>query len=165
MADVLSNLQAPDGSNRRKMRVGRGVGSGKGKTCGRGQKGQKARNTGAFSKLAFVGGQTTLQRRLPKRGFVNPFRAQVAIINVGELDRFEAGTNVDEAVLRAARLVQGKCDRIKVLGEGELTKALTVSAYSFSKSAIDKIEKAGGKAVSLKPEEPADALSTAETSA
>lgn len=153
MADILSKLQAPVGAVTRKTRVGRGTGSGLGKTCGRGQKGQKARNTGAFSKIAFVGGQTTFQRRLPKRGFVNLFRAEVAIVNVGDLERFSAGSTIDEATLRDARLVQGRCDRIKILGEGELTKALTVNADSFSKSAVEKIEKAGGKVVAVKPSE------------
>jgi large subunit ribosomal protein L15 len=153
MADILSKLQAPPGSNKPKTRVGRGLGSGLGKTCGRGQKGQKARSTGRFSKRPFEGGQTTFQRRLPKRGFVNIFRADVAIVNVGDLERFDAGTNVDETLLRAARLVQGECDKIKVLGEGDLTKSLTVTVHTFSKSAIEKIEKAGGKVVSLIPPE------------
>lgn len=150
MADILSKLQAPPGANRPKRRLGRGLGSGLGKTCGRGQKGQKAR-TGSGGKRQFEGGQTTLQRRLPKRGFYNPFGANVAIVNVGDLERFEAGTNVDEAMLREARLVRGKCDKIKVLGEGDLTKSLTVTVHSFSSSAVDKIEKAGGKVVPLIP--------------
>jgi len=132
-----------------------------GKTCGRGQKGQKARTTGRFSKRSFEGGQTTFQRRLPKRGFVNVFRAITEVVNVGDLDRFCAGASVDEAALRGARLVQGKCDFIKVLGEGELTKALTVTVHKFSKSAIEKIEKAGGKAVALA----APKAETAEASA
>ena len=157
MADILSRLQAPKGANRPKTRVGRGVGSGLGKTCGRGQKGQKARNTGRFSKRAFEGGQTTLQRRLPKRGFVNVFRAQVAIVNVGDLERFESGTTVDEDLLRRSRLVRGKFDLIKVLGQGDLGKALTVTVHSFSKSAIEKIEKAGGKVIPLIPLETPEA--------
>ena len=151
MADILSKLQAPPGANQRKTRVGRGLGSGLGKTCGRGQKGQKARNTGAFSKRQFEGGQTTFQRRLPKRGFSNPFRVNVAIVNVGDLERFDAGTLVNEATLRDARLLQGPCDKIKVLGEGELTKALTVSVDLASRSAVEKIEGAGGKLISLTP--------------
>lgn len=150
MADILSKLQAPAGANRRKTRVGRGIGSGLGKTCGRGQKGQKSRS-GSGGKRQFEGGQTTYQRRLPKRGFFNRFRVQVAVINVGDLERFDAGTDVDEMVLRASRLVRGKCDKIKILGEGDLTKALTVSVHAFSSSAIDKIEKAGGKVVPLTP--------------
>jgi len=151
MADILSKLQAPAGANRPKTRVGRGVGSGLGKTSGKGQKGQKARHPGNFSKRQFEGGQTTSQRRLPKRGFVNPFSLTVAAINVGELERFAAGTTVDEQLLRDARLVRGRCDRIKVLGEGSLSKALTVSVHAFSQSAIQKIEQAGGKAVVLAP--------------
>lgn len=150
MADILSKLQAPAGANRRKTRVGRGIGSGLGKTCGRGQKGQKSRS-GAGGKRQFEGGQTTFQRRLPKRGFFNQFRSVVAIVNVGDLERFDAGTTVDEKLLRESRLVQGKCDKIKVLGEGELTKSLTVSVHAFSSSAVDKIEKAGGKVNPLTP--------------
>jgi large subunit ribosomal protein L15 len=149
MADILSKLPAPSGASRPKLRVGRGLGSGVGKTCGRGQKGQKARSTGAFSKRQFEGGQTTFQRRLPKRGFFNPFRLQTATINVGDLERFDAGARIDEATLRDARLVRGACDRIKVLGEGELTKALTVTVHAFSRSAIEKIERAGGQVISL----------------
>jgi large subunit ribosomal protein L15 len=151
MADILSKLQAPPGANQKKTRVGRGLGSGLGKTCGRGQKGQKARTTGRFSKRQFEGGQTTFQRRLPKRGFYNPFRANVAIVNVGDLERFEAGAVVDEALLRNAKLLRGACDSIKVLGEGELTKALTVSVHTASRSAIAKIEGAGGKVITLTP--------------
>ncbi|PIE05824.1 MAG: 50S ribosomal protein L15 [Sorangium cellulosum] len=150
MADILSKLQAPPGANRPKLRVGRGIGSGHGKTCGRGQKGQRSRS-GSGGKRQFEGGQTTLQRRLPKRGFFNRFRSVVAIVNVGDLERFDTGTAVDEALLRQTRLVRGKCDKIKVLGEGELTKSLTVTVHTFSSSAIDKIEKAGGKVVPLIP--------------
>ncbi len=150
MADILSKLQAPAGANQRKTRVGRGTGSGLGKTCGRGQKGQRSRS-GSGGKRQFEGGQTTLQRRLPKRGFFNRFRTQVAIVNVGDLERFDAGTNVDEDLLRQNRLVRGNCDKVKVLGEGDLTKALTVSVHLFSSSAVDKIEKAGGKVVPLNP--------------
>ena len=156
MADILSKLQAPPGANRPKTRVGRGVGSGLGKTCGRGQKGQKARSTGRFSKRAFEGGQTTFQRRLPKRGFVNIFRAKVEIVNVGDLERFDVGAQVDEAMLRDARLVRGVYDKVKVLGEGDLTKALTVTAHTFSKSAVEKIEKAGGRVVLLAPTQSED---------
>jgi large subunit ribosomal protein L15 len=125
------------------------MGSNMGKTCGRGQKGQKARNGGNIGKLHFEGGQTPMQRRLPKRGFRVPFPAQVVSINLSDLARFDAGSNVDEAALRAARLVQGRKVSIKVLSEGELTKKLTVSAHKFSKAAIEKIEAAGGKVVVL----------------
>ena len=144
MADTLSKLAKPEGATRGKIRKGRGVGSGLGKTAGRGQKGQFARR-GTF-KPSFEGGQTPLARRLPKRGFTNIFAAIVAEVNVGQLEVFEAGATVDEAALRAKGILKGKFDRIKILGEGELTKGLTVTATSFSKSAHEKIIKAGGKA-------------------
>ena len=149
MADVLSRLAKPAGATTSEKRIGRGVGSGLGKTSGRGQKGQKARSKGNINKLHFQGGQTPLQRRLPKRGFRNPFAAVTAAVNVGDLERFDAGTVVDEAALRAARLVQGPADRIKILGEGALTKKLTISAHAFSKGAAEKIAKVGGSAVVL----------------
>jgi len=145
MADTLSKLAKPEGATRDKIRKGRGVGSGLGKTAGRGQKGQYARR-GTF-KPSFEGGQTPLARRLPKRGFTNIFRAVVAEINVCQLEMFDAGAKVDEAALRERGLIKGKADRIKILGKGDLTKAVTVTAHSFSKSAQEKIAKAGGKAV------------------
>jgi large subunit ribosomal protein L15 len=145
MADTLSKLAKPAGATRPKTRVGRGVGSGLGKTSGRGQKGQYARSRGF--KPHFEGGQTPIQRRLPKRGFKNPFPARIAEVNVGDLEVFTAGANVDEQALVARGLVRGRFDRIKVLGDGELTKAVTVSAHAFSKTAADKIKKAGGKVV------------------
>ena len=95
-----------------------------------------------------------MQRRLPKRGFRNPFPVETAALNIGELERFPAGTNVDEKALRSAKLLRGQVDRIKILGEGELTKKLTITAHAFSKSAVAKIEKAGGKAVVLAPPAP-----------
>jgi large subunit ribosomal protein L15 len=149
MSDVLSRVAPPEGARKAEKRVGRGQGSGLGTTCGRGQKGQKARKPGNIRKLAFQGGQTPIQRRLPKRGFNVPFPVKTAIVNVAALEAFSNGATVDEAALREARLVQGKDRRIKVLGEGELTKKLTVSAHRFSKSAVEKIEKAGGKTVVL----------------
>jgi large subunit ribosomal protein L15 len=145
MADTLSNLAKPEGSTQKKIRRGRGVGSGLGKTSGRGQKGQYARSRGF--KPHFEGGQTPLQRRLPKRGFNNPFPKLTAEINVSQLESFGAGAKVDEQALRDHGLVKGRIDRIKILGDGELTKAVTVTAHSFSKSAQAKIEKAGGKAI------------------
>jgi len=151
MSDTLSRLAPPAGARRTEKRVGRGVGSRLGKTCGRGQKGQKARNGGNIGKLHFQGGQTPMQRRLPKRGFNNPFRLATVAVNVGQLERFSAGTKVDEESLRTARLIHGSGVRIKILGEGELTKKLTVSAHAFSKQAVAKIEKPGGKAVVLPP--------------
>ena len=145
MADTLSKLAKPAGATRPKTRVGRGVGSGLGKTSGRGQKGQYARSRGF--KPHFEGGQTPIQRRLPKRGFKNPFAARIAEVNVGDLEVFTAGATVDEQALITRGLVRGRFDRIKILGDGELTKAVTVSAHAFSKTAADKIKKAGGKVV------------------
>ena len=149
--DILSKLQAPEGANKKETRVGRGVGSGLGKTAGRGQKGQKARSTGNIGKKHFQGGQTPIQRRLPKRGFRNPLAAIVANVNVGDLEIFEAGADVNQDALEGKRLLQGRYDLIKVLGDGELTKKLTVTAHRFSKGAIAKIEAAGGKAIVLAP--------------
>ncbi len=146
-SEILSHLAAPAGARHLEKRFGRGVGSGIGKTCGRGQKGQKARQGGNIGKLHFQGGQTPIQRRLPKRGFRRPFPIDVIPVNLGDLQEFAAGTNVDEAFLREARLVQGTRKLIKVLGDGEFTKKLTIHAHSFSKSALEKIEAAGGKAV------------------
>jgi large subunit ribosomal protein L15 len=145
MADTLSKLAKPAGSTRPKTRKGRGVGSGLGKTAGRGQKGQYAR-TGHF-KPHFEGGQTPIQRRLPKRGFTPPFPVKVAEVNVGDLEVFAAGANVDEKALREKGLLRGSFDRLKILGDGELTKAVTVTADAFSKTALEKIKKAGGKTV------------------
>ena len=147
MTDYLARIAPPPGARKTSKRVGRGQGSGLGTTCGRGQKGQKARKPGNIRKLHFQGGQTPIQRRLPKRGFRVPFPVETVAINVGELDRFEAGSKVDEEALRGARLVQGRNVRIKILGDGELKKKLEVEAHAFSKSASAKIEKAGGKAV------------------
>lgn len=149
MSNVLSRLAPPEGSREREKRLGRGVGSGLGKTCGRGMKGQKARQPGNINKLHFQGGQTPIQRRLPKRGFRVPFPVNTVAVNVGDLERFDAGAAVDEKALRDARLVQGRDVRVKVLGEGELKKKLTVSAHAFSESAKQKIEAAGGKVVVL----------------
>ena len=147
MADTLSKLAKPAGATQSKVRVGRGVGSGLGKTAGRGQKGQYARVRGF--KPHFEGGQTPIQRRLPKRGFKNPFPARVAEVNVGALEVFAAGAKVDADALAAKGLLKGRWDKIKILGDGELTKAVTVTAHAFSKSAAEKIKKAGGKAVLL----------------
>ena len=144
MADTLSKLAKPAGATQKKTRVGRGVGSGLGKTAGRGQKGQYARNG---MKRGFEGGQTPLMRRLPKRGFHVPFPIETAEVNVGDLEIFAAGAKVDERALRDRGLVKGRCDRIKVLGDGELTKSVTVSAHAFSRAAAEKIKKAGGKTV------------------
>ncbi|WP_437277603.1 50S ribosomal protein L15 [Sorangium sp. So ce375] len=147
--DILSKLQAPEGAVTKRLRVGRGVGSGVGKTSGRGQKGQKARAGGNINKKHFQGGQTPIQRRLPKRGFRNPLADIVANVNVGALEAFDDGAQVDLIALHERRLVQGRFDVLKVLGDGELTKKLTVTAHRFSKGAVEKIEKAGGKVIVL----------------
>jgi large subunit ribosomal protein L15 len=147
MADTLSKLAKPEGATRPKTRLGRGPGSGLGKTAGRGQKGQYARTRGF--KRHFEGGQTPIQRRLPKRGFKNPFPTLVAEVNVGALEVFAAGAKVDADALASKGLLKGRWDKIKILGDGELTKAVTVTAHAFSKGAAEKIKKAGGKAVLL----------------
>jgi large subunit ribosomal protein L15 len=149
MSNELSSLQYPAGARPSEKRVGRGTGSKLGKTCGRGTKGQKKRNGGNIGKLHFQGGQTPLQRRLPKRGFRVPFPVVTVEVNLGDLERFAAGTVVNEQALRDARLLQVRDARVKILGNGELTKKLTVEAYKFSKSAAEAIEKLGGKAVVL----------------
>jgi len=154
MSSILSRLSPPPGAKKVAKRLGRGIGTGLGKRAGRGQKGQKARSTGNIGKKHFQGGQTPIQRRLPKRGFRNPFAVDVAIVNVGSLESFDAGANVDESALREKRLVQGRDVLVKVLGNGEVTKALTVTAHMFSASAVAKIEAAGGKAITLAAEEP-----------
>lgn len=141
---ILSRLRPAAGAVRGKRRKGRGPGSGLGKTAGHGQKGQKARHPGNFSKLGFEGGQMPLYRRIPKRGFVNPFTKTVGTVNVKDLARFETGATVDEAALREAGLIKRKVDIIKVLGDGELEKALTVRVHAASATATQKIEKAGG---------------------
>lgn len=139
----LNNLKPKKGARHAKKRVGRGPGSGHGKTAGRGEKGQKSRS-GFSRSLGFEGGQMPLHRRLPKRGFTNIFKKDYAVVNVSDLERFDNGATVDEAALRAAGLVKGQHDGVKVLGDGELSKKLTVSATKFSKSAREIIEKAGG---------------------
>jgi large subunit ribosomal protein L15 len=139
----LSNLKPKKGARHAKKRVGRGPGSGHGKTAGRGEKGQKSRS--GFSRtLGFEGGQMPLHRRLPKRGFTNIFKKEYAVINLADLERFDNGATVDEAALRAAGLVKGQNDGVKVLGNGKLSKKLTVSATKFSATAKSAIEAAGG---------------------
>src|ERR1700748_3870788 len=157
MSDVLSRLAPPAGARHSVRRVGRGPGAGKGKTSGKGMKGQKARKPGNFHKTHFQGGQTPIQRRLAKRGFRVPFPGETVILNVGQLERFAEGTTVDEAALRAVRLVQGRDVRVKILGDGELTKKLTVHAHGFSASASQKIEQAKGSAVVIPDATPSGA--------
>ena len=134
---------APD-SNKAVKRVGRGHGSGNGKTAGKGHKGQKARSGGGV-RIGFEGGQMPLMRRIPKRGFNNIFATKYAIINVSDLNKFKDGTVVDAELLKAAGLIKKEYDGVKVLGNGELTSKVTVKAAKFSQSATEKIEKAGGK--------------------
>ncbi len=139
----LNNIRPKKGSKHAKKRVGRGPGSGHGKTAGRGEKGQKSRS-GYSRQIGFEGGQMPLHRRLPKRGFTNIFKKEHAVVNVSELERFDSGATIDEAVLRKAGLVKGRNDGIKILGDGKLTKKLTVHATKFSESARKQIEAAGG---------------------
>ncbi len=141
----LHELSPAEGATKEAKRIGRGHGSGNGKTAGKGHKGQKARSGGSI-RPGFEGGQMPLQRRIPKRGFNNIFAKQYVIINVSDLEtRFEDGATVDVDAIVASGLVKNSRDGIKVLGNGEITKNLTVKATAFSKSAVEKIEKAGGK--------------------
>ena len=139
----LSNLKPKRGARHAKKRVGRGPGSGHGKTASRGEKGQKSRS-GYSRMLGFEGGQMPLHRRLPKRGFTNIFKREYAVVNLSDLERFDNGATVDENALRGAGLVKGAADGIKILGNGKLTKKLTVHATKFSASARKQIEAAGG---------------------
>jgi large subunit ribosomal protein L15 len=138
----LSNLRPPRGSRKRKVRVGRGMGSKLGKTAGSGNKGQKSRR-GYSRRRGFEGGQMPLHRRIPKRGFNNPFASSFAVINVEELNVFPAGETVTPDLLRAHGFVRTAQD-VKILGDGELKAKLTVHAHAFSASAKEKITKAGG---------------------
>jgi large subunit ribosomal protein L15 len=139
----LNNLKPKKGSRHAKKRVGRGPGSGHGKTAARGEKGQKSRS-GFSRQPGFEGGQMPLHRRLPKRGFTNIFKKDYAVVNVSDLERFDNGATVGEAELRKAGLVKGQHDGIKVLGDGKLSKKLSVSATKFSATAKKQIEAAGG---------------------
>ena len=140
----LSNLSPAKGSNKKKKRIGRGPGSGLGKTAGKGHKGQKARKGGGVAP-GFEGGQMPLYRRLPKRGFKNPFRKDYNPINLDSLNRFDAGSTVTPEVLDKAGLLKKPGNPVKLLGRGTLDKALTVSVQKFSASAKAAVEKAGGK--------------------
>ena len=142
----LHELERNAGSVHSKKRVGRGPGSGLGKTSGRGEKGQKARS-GASINPVFEGGQTPLYRRIPKRGFKNAlFKVRYATVNVRELNVFDDNTVVTPALLKEKRIINKELDGVKVLGNGKLEKKLTIQANKFSKSALEKIEKAGSKA-------------------
>lgn len=139
----LNELSPAEGSTKARKRVGRGVGSGWGKTAGRGYKGLLARSGGTMAP-GFEGGQMPIHRRLPKRGFTNIFKKEFAILNVKDLARFEEGQVVDEAALVEVGLVKGHRDGIKILGTGEITMKLTIKECQVSKSAREKIEAAGG---------------------
>jgi large subunit ribosomal protein L15 len=140
----LNNLRRPEGANRGKKRLGRGPGSGKGKTSGKGHKGQKARTGHHGIPSWFEGGQMPLQRRVPKRGFKNPFRTVYEIVNVGQLSKLSE-SEITPEVLHSNRLVDiGKGHPVKILGDGEITRKITVRAHAVSDSARAKIEAAGG---------------------
>ncbi|EJW18275.1 50S ribosomal protein L15 [Paenibacillus alvei] len=140
----LNELSPAPGSRQTRNRVGRGIATGNGKTSGRGHKGQNSRSGGGV-RPGFEGGQNPLYRRLPKRGFVNPTRKEYAVVNVTDLNRFEAGTEVTPELLMEQGIVNNPMSGIKVLGNGELSVKLTVKANKFSQSAVEKIEAAGGK--------------------
>ena len=141
---MLHELKPAEGASKAAKRKGRGHGSGNGKTAGYGHKGQKARS--GVKKAGFEGGQMPLQRRLPKRGFNNIFATVYATVKISDLDKFEAGSVVDVEALKKMGLVKKVNDGVKVLGNGELTKALTVKLNAYTASAKEKIEKVGGKA-------------------
>ena len=141
----LHELSPAAGSTKEAKRIGRGHGSGQGKTAGKGHKGQKAR-VGRGMRPGFEGGQMPLQRRIPKRGFNNIFAKEIVAINVGSLNAFEDGAVVNNDALIEAGIIKKVCDGVKVLGNGEITKKLTVQVAAFSESAKQKIEAAGGKA-------------------
>jgi large subunit ribosomal protein L15 len=157
MAIGLNNLHAPKGSTHKKKRVGRGPGSGLGKTAGRGEKGQKSRS-GYSAKIGFEGGQMPLHRRLPKRGFTNIFKKEWIEVSLSALDRnFEVNEEVTPDLLHERGLIKKARRDVVVLGTGEISKALRVSAHRFTKNARDKIEKAGGAATLIVKQKPADA--------
>lgn len=139
----LHELRPAEGANKAPKRVGRGTGSGLGRNSGKGEKGQNSRSGGGV-RLGFEGGQMPLFRRIPKRGFTNIFAKEYVAINVDRLNVFDNGTEVTPEVLLERRVVSKLCDGIKILGDGELTKSLTVKATKFSKKAAEKIEAAGG---------------------
>jgi len=142
-AASLSNLKPPRGARHRKVRVGRGIGSKLGRTAGAGNKGQKSR-AGYSRRRGFEGGQMPLHRRIPKRGFHNPFGTAFSVVNVEQLNAFTAGDTVTPDVLRARGFVRRANDSVKILGDGELKTKLTVRAHAFSESAKQKITSAGG---------------------
>ena len=141
----LHELRAAEGSTKNRKRRGRGTATGQGKTGGRGMNGQNSRSSGGV-RLGFEGGQMPLYRRLPKRGFNNIFGTEYTTVNVKDLNRFEAGTEVTPELLAEAGMIKQVKDGVKILGDGELNVALTVKADKFTNSALEKIEAAGGKA-------------------
>lgn len=141
----LHQLKPASGARSLQKRVGRGIGSGLGKTAGKGHKGQRARSGGGKGPY-FEGGQTPLQRRLPKRGFTNIFRREQTVVNIERLNQFEDGTEVTPELLIKSGIIKTVGNGVKILGRGELERKLTVKMQGFSKSAITKIESAGGKA-------------------
>jgi large subunit ribosomal protein L15 len=146
MGTTLQQLKGPRGATRNPKRIGRGPGSGTGEQSGKGVKGQKARTGHHGARFGFEGGQMPMQRRLPKKGFKNIFRKQIFAVNLSDIDiRFEAGT-VSISELQAVGLVPRRQKRVKVLGDGELTKKFVIKADAFSASAKEKIEKKGGRA-------------------
>ena len=141
----LHELKAPEGSKKNRKRKGRGTASGQGKTAGRGMNGQNSRSGGGV-RLGFEGGQMPLYRRVPKRGFTNIWRTEYTVLNVDDLNRFETGTVVTPELLKEIGVVKQMKDGVKILGDGVIEKNITVRAHKFSKTAIEKIESAGGKA-------------------
>jgi len=140
----LDELSPAKGSKSSRNRVGRGVGSGWGKTAGRGNKGHRSRSGGGV-RPGFEGGQMPLHRRLPKRGFYNVFKKAISVVNVRDLNRFESGSIVDAAAMMSAGIIKGKYDEIKLLGQGDISYPLTVKVAAASQKAKEKIEAAGGK--------------------
>lgn len=150
MSNELSKLHPPKGANRARKIKGRGIAAGSGKTAGRGMKGQTARKSGQ-PRLGFEGGQMPLQRRLPKRGFKNKFAKEWAEVHLGDLNDFESSAVIDHALLKTHGLAKGgHWDGVKILGDGEITKAVSVKVNRISKIAKEKIEKAGGKVELIK---------------
>ncbi len=155
MALALNNLKPAEGSTHKKKRVGRGPGSGLGKTAGRGHKGQKSRS-GYSSKIGFEGGQMPLQRRLPKRGFTNIFKKKWIEISLAKLEEnFNAGDEITPSILHERGLIKKAKHDLVILGTGDMSKALKISAHRFTKTAKDKIEKAGGSITEIRKEKAA----------
>jgi large subunit ribosomal protein L15 len=139
----LHELSPAAGSKKSRNRVGRGVGSGNGKTCGRGTKGVKSRSGGGV-RPGYEGGQMPIHRRLPKRGFTNIFKKKIVVLNIADLKDFESGSAIDETILLKRGLIKGRYDGVKLLGNGEIQQPLTVKLNAVSRSAKEKIEAAGG---------------------